>query len=140
MIRQATEADLPALLEMGRKFHAASPWRVIPFSDERFAQSVRAQLAGAGTYLVNEALTGMIGMVSGPVYFAENVTVAQETAWWCEDPRDALKLLQAAEEWARGVGASHVCMVRLEGVTERLGPFYERRGYAPTEHYYLKGL
>lgn len=140
MIRSATADDLPALVAMGRKFHASSTWSAIPFSDERFSAAVVAQIAGDGTYLVNDTLTGMIGMVCGPVYFAEDVTVAQETAWWCEDPKTALKLLAAAEEWARGAGAQYVCMVRLEGVTPRLAAYYERRGYRPTEHVYLKGL
>jgi hypothetical protein len=141
VIRPATEEDVPRIVEMGEAFHGASPWKVLPFSPVKFEQAARSLIANpSSTILVNDALTGMIGMMSGPVYFCDDATVAQEAFWWCEEPRDALRLLTAAENWCVSIGAGWSCMVRLEGVTPRLEAYYERRGYTPTEHYYLKRL
>lgn len=141
MIREATESDLDRIVEMGENFHAISPWSCFAFSPDKFrAQAANMIREGSSTIIVNDTLTGMIGMVSGPVYFSENASVAQEAFWWCEDPKDSLRLLQEAEKWASDIGVNGVCMVRLNGVSPGLEAYYCRRGYALTESYYLKGL
>lgn len=141
MVREAREEDLDAIVGMGAQFHALSTWRDIPFSPDKFRAAAERMIADEGmTIFVNEALTGMIGMTSGPIYFADNVTVTQEAFWWCQDPKSSIRLLLRAEEWSRRIGARWSCMVRLEGVTPRLEAYYRRHGYRPTEHYYLKEL
>ncbi len=141
MIREATVDDISALLEMAPRFHAASPWAHIPLNIEKLRTSLLNLITSDGaTLLVNDDLSGAIGLVSGQIYFADAVVV-QETFWWCEKPGAGLALLDAAEKWARDTGASHMSMIRLEGLgDDRVDKIYRQRGYVSTEHTYLKGL
>jgi len=51
-----------------------------------------------------------------------------------------LRLLDAFEEWA-AEKCGTVRMIALEAVNpERTGRLYQRRGYAPLEHGYIKRL
>jgi len=140
MIREAVEADIPALVAMGERFHALSPVRAAaPYSAERFAATLRGALASdAAAVFVTDALDAMLGVICSPVYFSEAV-FAQELFWWSEG-RAGMRLLEAAEKWALSKGASAFLMGRVEGVTERLDALYRRRGYVATEHQYARVL
>lgn len=82
---------------------------------------------------------GAIGGCSGPHPFNHAHWIAQELFWWSEG-REGLRLLDAFEGWAAARCAT-VRMITLEAVEpERMGRLYERRGYAPLEHGYIKGL
>lgn len=141
MIRLANEGDIGALMRMGAAFHAASPWRDIPLDVDRLEQNFRSLMTSETSALfITDDQTGTMGLVSGPIYFANAVAV-QETFWWCENPRHALSLLNAAEQWAREIGADQLCMIRLEGMRDdQLHNLYARRGFSPTEHVYVKAL
>ena len=143
MIRPAREADIPALAEMGRRFHALSPWAGVEYAPEAAAASLAAMLGSESfAVLVSEdgaAVRGAIGVMIAPVYFAAGAVLAQEAFWWCESPRDALGLLKAAEYWSRRKGAARLIMLRLEGVRDdTMDRLYRRLGYAPVEHHYAK--
>lgn len=139
-VREAIQADAPTLLEMGARFHGLSPMKdLAPYSAEAFERTMRAAIDSDGaTVFVTDALDGMIGLVCAPVYFS-TVTFAQELFWWSEG-RAGLRLLDAAEEWAKAQGAAALLMLRVEGVTERLDSLYRRRGYVPVEHSYARGF
>lgn len=141
MIRTATLADMPVLIEMGRRFHAASPWAHMPINEAVLTNSMAGFIEGeASEVFVLEDLTGGIGLFVSPVYFADGL-VAQEVFWYCEAPRKGRWLLEVAESWAANMGASHMSMICLEGEnTDIVGKLYERRGYRPTEHTYMKAL
>lgn len=140
MIREAVEADIPALLAMGERFHALSPvGKIAPFSPESFERTLRGLIASEdGALFVNPDLTGMIGVVKAPAYFS-TVTFAQELFWWSEGG-SGLRLLVAAEAWAKARGAVAMLMLRVHGLNERLDGLYRRRGYVPVEHTYSKEL
>jgi GNAT superfamily N-acetyltransferase len=140
VIRQAVETDIPALVSMGQRFHALSPVKdIAPYSAEAFEATLRAAIASdVAVVFVTEALDGMLGLICAPVYFS-TVTFAQELFWWSEG-KAGLRLLDAAEAWAREQGAAAFLMLRVDGLTERLDGLYQRRGFAPVEHTYAKGL
>jgi GNAT superfamily N-acetyltransferase len=137
MIREATTADIPRLLEMGRKFaEEAGVAERVGWSDEA-AQELLEQLVEAetGILLCNE--TGMIGGLvfahpfSGAMVFQE--------LFWRSHGRDGIRLLRAAEDRARSLGAQRSIMIGMDTMpdTERL---YGRLGYTPGERAYHKEL
>lgn len=82
---------------------------------------------------------GAIGGMKSPHPFNHDHWIAQELFWWSEG-REGLGLLGAFEAWAAETCGT-VRMICLQAVKpERMGNFYERRGYAPLEHGYIKRL
>jgi len=131
LIRPATPDDLPAIVAMGRKFHAASgmPMAYDAPTVERFA----AGLIAGGGFFVGDA--GMIGGALVPAYCDPSWLMAVELAWWAE--RDGMALLRAFEDWARESGAREVRMTSLAALP-RADVLLRRKGYAATEISYQK--
>ena len=136
MIREASEADIPALVRMGEAFNKASGTPA-KFNRDDAASAARNLIASpSGVVLVSEA--GMIGGMMAPAYFNSDWVMAVELFWWAEDRR-GLRLLGAFEKWAIESGANEVRMTTLGAIKgpERIP---ERRGYAPCEISYQKVL
>lgn len=132
-MRAATAEDIPRLVEMGRKFHAASG---MPFDyDGNAIAALLDQLiaSDAGTVICSDA--GVIGGMLSPAYCDPKWMMAVELFWWAE--RDGLALLRAFEEWAARVGAQEVRMTSLASLP-RADAILRRKGYAPTEISYQK--
>lgn len=133
MIRQATEADIPRLIEMGARFHEGAS---LPMRFD--AGAVGAFLAGlianeSATVLVSDA--GMIGGVLAPSYCNPEWLMAVELFWWAD--RDGLRLLRAFEGWARDAGAAEVRMTSLASIP-RSDVLLRRKGYGAVEISYSK--
>ena len=139
MIRPATVSDIPRLLEMGSKF--ADKARLIEHVgyDPESMEKTFAYLIGDGNCCVLVGESGAIGGMKSPHPFNHAHWIAQELFWWSEG-REGLRLLDAFEAWA-GEQCATVRMITLEAVNpERMGRLYQRRGYAPLEHGYIKRL
>lgn len=136
-VRAATPADLPRLVDMGARFHAASPLSAIPFQPADF-EAACYSLMRTGILLVSER--GMIGGPVFPAFFNSRHRMAQELFWWAEDGQgDALRAafeIRAAECGARLAAMSALEGLRIEAVGRRL----RRRGYEPVERLYVKEL
>jgi GNAT superfamily N-acetyltransferase len=86
------------------------------------------------------------GAIAGVVY--ENVfdggLCATELFWyvWPGAERGAgTALLEAFEEWARFRKCTRITMAYMHNnMPDRLGPFYEKRGYQAFETHYVKAL
>jgi GNAT superfamily N-acetyltransferase len=106
--------------------------RLIDFLLERGAVFV----AQAG-----EVVVGMLAVSVAPHPMSADL-VASEIAWWIEPERRggsaAIRLLEAAEEWAADEGARSFQMIAPAGST--LGRFYARRGYEQVETVYQRAL
>jgi hypothetical protein len=141
MIRLATTEDMPAILEMAKRFHASSPWAFMPIDEAHLTAHMTQFIDGDNSAVfVLDDMTGGIGLFVSPVYFSDT-KVAQETFWYCESPGNGGALLDVAERWAKNMGAAQMSMICLEGKnTDIVGKIYERRGYRPTEHTYMKAL
>lgn len=133
MIRKATGADVPQLVEWMRRFHEASG-TVVPFDAEYTAHFLRG-LVDQGVVLTNGR--GMVGGMIAPAFCNGNWIQAHELFWWAES--GGLALLRAFEDWARGEGAAEVRMSSLASLP-RAGAVLRRKGYAATELSYSKVL
>lgn len=136
MIRPATLSDIPRLLEMGRKFaEKARLQDHVGYDPHSMAQTFEAMIAAGHPLFIGER--GAIGAVSTHHPFNHEHIHAQELFWWSEG-REGLALLRALEAYC----AEHchsLQMITLEAVEpERTGRLYERLGYAPLEHSYVK--
>lgn len=144
-VRLATVADLPAILDMGEKFHAFSgEW--VPYCRDSAEASARMVLQ-MGFVLVAERdgrAVGMLGVVVVPLFFNGAYTMAQELMWWVdEDARGsgaAMRLIRAAEIEAAKRGACRLHMLRLANSPEHVGRLYDRLGYRPGESAHVKDL
>lgn len=129
MIRFADEADIPRFIEMGRRFHAASPYAGMPFDDAAVADLLRRMMAAEHAAVLCHD-HGVIGGALAPLFFSPASVMASELFWWAD--RDGMSLLVHFEAWAEAMGARGVTMSTLAG-SDRLVRILERRGYRPAE-------
>jgi GNAT superfamily N-acetyltransferase len=141
IIRVAVVADVPRLVEMGERFHAASPYRKHMVVDQGRMSALATQLVKAGGVLAVEhdgKLVGMLGflMFDHPM---SGIRTAGELFWWIEPEHrgEGGRLLQAAEDLAREQGAKNILMIAPD---ERVGVLYRRRNYQFVESAYQKAL
>lgn len=148
IVRPATRADIPRIVEMGRRFYAASGYEAIaPASDASIAGLAILTMDGAGVMLVAESEGKVIGMVClfiEPFTFNPAVTVATELAWWiepeCRGGLLASRMMDAQEDACRAKGAQWVRMAKLPTSPPQVDALYERRGYQPGDSYYMRAL
>lgn len=134
MIRPATPEDIPAMVEMGRKFAERSGVEVGFCPDS--VSSLLAGLIENGICLVGDNC--MAGAVLFDHPFNRAHKAAQELFWWSEG-REGLRLLSALEAAVRDAGAHSLTMITLEAVNpETTGRLYARKGFRVLEHSYMK--
>lgn len=148
-LRLATLEDIDWLVSCARKFHIASPYNVVGFSESKshgiFESVIRGKLEDGVILVVlqDEAPIGFLaGMVSQPLFSSQRI--AMELAWWVEPDqrgtRASLLVYRAYEDWARRVGCVAIQGAYLPGFSPGLDKFYERRGYRQVETSYMKEL
>lgn len=138
-VREATPEDFGAILEIGRRFHAFSPWRDRPFSDQATLEMLERITASDDAVLLWNG-SGILGGLVAPIYFGGGV-VAQELFWFAD--ANGRELLDAFEAWAEDKGAAGVLMISLtidERTDARMDRLYTRRGYGLRERNYYKEL
>lgn len=155
VIRPATEADVPRIVEMAERFYPESPYLAI------YGEMAPHQAAGLalvamrgfehhiepGVMLVAEegdALVGMVCLAKDRATFNPNLTIASELVFWVEPEHRggmaAVRLLKAAEDAARARGIDVNRMAVLSSSPAQAAALYERMGYTLTESYYSKRL
>ena len=141
MIRTATLEDIPSLVDMGMRFAQSDAYRHILRDNPAQIESMAHMLVTKDTctMLVLEKdghIEGMIGMICTP-HFLSGDMFAGEICWWVNpDHRgDGIRLMKAAETWAKSRNALTIQMV---APNERVGRLYERLGYTQTETSYQK--
>lgn len=133
MIRVAAEADVPRIVEMGRSFHAMSPWSKYPFDPAACAEYARG-IMRAGVILVSPK--GMIGGLIHAVPFSPSCRPGVELFWWGD-----ADLKAAFEGWCRENGATAVQFSALaDDRSEIMARLFRRSGFRPVETGYLKDL
>lgn len=143
-IRDATEDDLPSLLAMGEKFVELAWSRVgVEFDRASCEELLRNLIAQpACILLVSDDLNAMIGAVVHPWHFNQNVSTATELFWWAEPGTKCAKSLwEAAEYRAALLGAKTFNMASQHHLrSAAIGRLYERNGYQPSEHIYIREI
>ncbi len=146
MIRKATEADVPAIVAMARKFYATTSYaEFAPMDDGAVAALVRQLMDSV--MLVHETdgrIDGMVGLVVAPFMFNNAVKAAYEVVWWV-DPQArggiaGKALLEAVEPACKALGCSIVVMVHLHNSPPQAAALYERMSYHHTESSYTKRI
>lgn len=136
MIRRATLDDIPALLEIGARFsNRANLAGHVGYDAASLEATLRFMIDGDHPVFVGDA--GTIGATVFPHPFNHAHKAAQELFWWSEG-REGLALLNALTEHCRA-NCDSLTMITLEAVDPvRTGELYERKGFRPLEHSYIK--
>lgn len=161
-IREAVEADVPAIVAMGERFLGSSHYGdLFPPAPGRLEAVVRAALEH-GVVLLAEALgdtladdygdtgiaqsvevVGMLVLVALPHPFSGEV-IGDELAWWVNPEhrggRAGHKLLRSAEAWARQNGVVALKMSAPTDSDDSVDGYLYRTGYVAVETAYLKRL
>jgi GNAT superfamily N-acetyltransferase len=143
VIRLATPDDIGQIAVLGERFISESHYHRLIGINSDALRSVAEMLIREdhGLLLVDEfygELAGMIGCIA-TIHPTSWEPVASELFWYVppEARGGGIKLLFAAEKWAREFGCARCIMV---SPNERVGALYERLGYELLETQYIKEL
>lgn len=147
-IRDATPADIGAIVAMGERFFQTARWPdPMQWDGASFAISIHALINSeveGGIVVAGESPIGMGAFVLFPVYFNGAQKIAQEIFMWADvGYRDGIgmSLLDAMESRARAKGAYLFMQSALAGQRdEALARLYQRRGYQAAERTFIKVL
>jgi GNAT superfamily N-acetyltransferase len=148
LIRLPERSEIPALVEMGRRFHAASGYSDIATFDANSVSSMLASMIDGENFvfLVVEKkgeLLGGAGALIFPCYLNLAHRTAQELFWYV-DPEHrgvGIRLFDALCSEVKRKGAESLMMITLESLKpELVGAFYERRGFRNISRSFIKGL
>lgn len=138
-VRVATESDVPALLAMGREFHALAYAGMGNLDEESALQLLRTLIRSArGLVLTNGS--GAIGGVISPGWFQTNSMIMEEAFWWSAHGggRD---LLRAFVTRSRAMGATSIMLSTLDNdrhaAVDRIVRGF---GFKPIERRYTMAL
>jgi GNAT superfamily N-acetyltransferase len=143
MIRTAIPEDIPRLVELGLRFMHESGYSQRLGVNPEAQANLAAMLIEApnGLVLVEERggeITGMIGVIA-TVHPHSGDAVMSELFWYVL-PRargGGVRLLLAAEDWARSLGIAKSIVVSPNKAVSAL---YKRLGYQPLELQFIKDL
>lgn len=146
MIRRAGLTDVSRIVQMGERFIAETEYReFVPINRPAMTAWVTQLVGGSvgldATVFVEEKaeeVVGMFGLFIYPSPLTGQIE-AVETFWWVEPEhrRRGLRLLAAAEQWAREGGALALRMIAPTPKVERL---YERLGFRHVEASYVRAI
>ena len=140
MIRLATLADVDALVTMGERFIASTPYQAHLRSNPVALRATAQKLIESPTgeifvYTVGDAPAGMMGVGTFEHPMSGEQT-AGELCWWVEPThratlgRVAFRLIDRFEAWAQEHQAA---VVQLVAPTPEVGALYSRLNYVPIE-------
>jgi hypothetical protein len=140
LIREATEADIPALVALGERSVARGN---LPcgFDAGSMEQTLRFLMESPdGFIFTTDAVDGAVGGLAHPHPFNAAHKTGTELFWWAEGD-GGRELFDAMEGRVRELGCHSWMMIALESMRPAaVGALYRRRGYAPVEHSYMKVL
>jgi hypothetical protein len=148
MIRLARHEDIPAMVAMGREFHAAAGWSdIAEYVDQDCTTSLSAMIDQPSMVVIvmesDSQIVGMAGGVSSPIYFNHSVTLGQELFFWInpESRGGGLRFKKSLEQYARDIGCEAWIMIALHSIRpDATGAFYRRGGYRAAEQNWIKRL
>jgi GNAT superfamily N-acetyltransferase len=143
VIREATIADVPRLVDMGVRFieGGAYGWHITPNREAMAKLAENLISVDHGHVIIyeqNGAAIGMIGVIATHHPYSGE-PVMSEMFWYVEpEHRGAgVRLLRAAEDWAREHGIRDSIMI---SPSPKVSAFYQRLGYEPLEEQFIKRL
>lgn len=143
MIREATEQDIPRIVEMGSRSLREGPYKDLVGDNPERTGKLAFDVLKKGMILVAELdgeLVGLLGFIVFPHYFSGELT-AGEVMWYVEPEHrksfTALALLRGAERMARSFGAKYM---QFTAPTAEVGKAYEALHYKQVEVSFQKAL
>ena len=136
MIRRCNEADIPFVMQLGKRFaDDAGVTEQVGWDDAAVENLLRTMIAD------HVLLRGEQSIIGGLVFahpFSGRV-VFQELFWRSEGGGEGIKLLAEAERMAKDMGAVRAFFASVASMpgAERI---YNRRGYSPAEQNFTKEL
>ena len=150
MIRPAILDDVPALVDMGRRFHGASGYETfIPLVEGDLARSLRRIIRSSDARIVVYEAGGVIAGVAGVAtvrsFFNKDVLIGVEQFVFLDNEhrgrRVADDLITRLEDEARDIGCKTMTLIGLENcLPDIVHDIYVRHGYELVEHAYMKRL
>ena len=148
-VRDATEADIPRLLELGARFWEVAGWGPLTghlpgYVPDDVALELRQHIASQASVLLTDGAhcCGLLRLFPLDV---NKAALAAKIAWWWVEPEArgmlGIRLFEAMETRARQAGAAMIlasAAVDMKG--KSVGRFLERQGFAVTDINYAKGL
>lgn len=138
----ATLEDFEEIRQMSSKFMETTGYT--EYSDEEaISNLINTILTSKQNEMIIllEPGVGFLAGMSSPFVFG-TCRIASEIAWWInEDKRKSgvgAELISAFEYWASNVAGCR--LITLTSLDDRLGEFYEKKGYALYERAYMKEL
>jgi len=143
-----TEADIDAMVALGRLLHAESRYRAYPLDDARMREIGRRGLGGNPGLIVAERdgrAVGMAIVALGEHFFSPALTATVLLLYVEPQARGgmaAVKLLRAVRRWAAKNGAKDLHVNVTTGIKiDRTDRFLRRMGFRQTGgNYVLEGV
>lgn len=143
MIRTATLADVPRLVELGTRWISEGPYagHITPRAESMAKLATGLIEADHGLVLVYESDGRTLGMIGAIATFHpySGDPVMSEMFWYVEPESrgGGVRLLKAAEDWARSHGILDSIMI---SPSPKVSAFYRRLGYERLEEQFIKRL
>lgn len=136
MIRAATHADIPRLVELGTLLHDTSTYAATSFNPDKVARFLGQLIDGLGVVFAAEVNGVVVGGFAGAIteqWFSDDL-LAYDYSLFIEPSKRqgvmALKLILAFQNWAKAKGAKHIHMGITTGInTEGTARLYTRLGF-----------
>jgi len=148
IIREATLADVPAVVAMGQRFFDASGYASITSYDHETSRVTFERLISNpdGVIFVADCDGELVGSAAAllfPFFFNANHKHGQEFFWWVDkDARGCGQELRIAlEEWAENNGAQSFAVACLASMRpEAVARVYERAGYQLSDSTFVRAM
>lgn len=136
MIRPATHADIPRLVELGVIMHATTNYSHLQYSHEKVATFLASLISGMGVVFVAEVSGEVVGAICGAVteqWFNDDL-VAYEYCVFIEPSKRqgfiAMRLVLTFQEWAKIKGAKQIHFGVTTGPgSAAIARLYSRMGF-----------
>lgn len=145
MIREATEADFPAIIEMSREF-----WNHTQFTEEfdpeHTLEMVRlSHSQGLMCVCDDGEVYGFIAAIKSYLLASRKATAATELAWWVNPKKrgkmEGVGLIRSLESLCIAQDVKYLSMAYMEtSMPARVARLYESLGYKLQEALYTKVL
>ncbi len=133
MIRKAQVADLPGILEAGRRLQAKTPYRDIPVDIQTVGNTLGHCISNAFGFamvaVTDKEITGFLLGCAVPLWFSR-MRSASDIVTHAENAGDGYKMIRAFVDWSWSIpNVIEITMAVSSGIdTERTGVLYERVG------------
>lgn len=136
MIRPATLADVPRIVEIGQDLHTESAYRAISYNPSKVGTLMRSLINGGGVVFVAEKAGQVVGGIAGGVtehWFSNELTGFEYSFFVLPEHRHglvAMKLLLAMKAWCKAKGARTLRIGITTGINvEGTARFYRHMGF-----------